>query len=201
MNNKWKGFIVVVLALAVFAVISSKQHAAQTPAAPAGPSCSASGTGSCSVPTPSAPPAAAKETRTDPPSASGAATQVPSKTAAEAKPAPAPPAATAKKAAPAPKPKALPQMIELGAETCTPCQMMQPILVELRKEYKGQLEAPFWDVRKHPEKAATYDIRVIPTQVFIGADGKEFFRHEGFFPKEDILAKFKEHGIVLRGAK
>jgi len=92
-------------------------------------------------------------------------------------------------------------MIELGSKTCIPCQMMQPILAELRKEYKGQLEVPFWDVYEHQDKAKSYGIRVIPTQVFIGADGKEFFRHEGFFPKEDILAKFKEHGVTLRPAK
>ena len=92
-------------------------------------------------------------------------------------------------------------MIELGSKTCIPCQMMQPILEELRKEYKGQLEVPFWDVYEHPEKAKAYKIRVIPTQVFVGADGKELFRHEGFFAKADILAKFKEHGVVLRGAK
>ena len=92
-------------------------------------------------------------------------------------------------------------MVELGSKTCTPCQMMQPILEELRKEYKGQLEVPFWDIYDHPDKAKAYKIRVIPTQVFVGADGKEFFRHEGFFPKADILAKFKEHGVVLRGVK
>ena len=104
-------------------------------------------------------------------------------------------------ASPPPKENALPQMIEFGSKTCVPCQMMQPILEELRKEYQGQLEVPFWDVYEHPDKAKSYDIRVIPTQVFIGADGKEFFRHEGFFPKEEILAKFKEHGVILRPAK
>jgi thioredoxin 1 len=119
-------------------------------------------------------------------------------------PAPAPqtPATGAKpKRTQTPKGNALPQMIELGSKTCIPCQMMQPILEELRKKYKGQLEVPFWDVYEHPDKAKAYGIRIIPTQVFIGADGKEFFRHEGFFPKEDVLAKFQEHGIALRATK
>ena len=40
-------------------------------------------------------------------------------------------------------------------------------------------------------------IRVIPTQIFYDNTGKEFFRHEGYFPKEDILAKFKENKIDL----
>jgi thioredoxin 1 len=124
---------------------------------------------------------------------------------ANAVPTPSPTAAAPVKAAaipsPKPKPKALPQMVELGSKTCIPCQMMQPVLKELRTEYTGQLDVPFWDVYAHPDKAKAYHIRTIPTQVFIGADGKEFFRHEGFFPKADILAKFKAHGVILRQTK
>jgi hypothetical protein len=39
---------------------------------------------------------------------------------------------------------------------------------------------------------------MIPTQIFYDASGKERFRHEGFFSKEDILAKWTELGIDLR---
>ena len=30
------------------------------------------------------------------------------------------------------------------------------------------------------------------------AEGNELFRHEGFYKKESILAKFAEHGIDLK---
>jgi thioredoxin 1 len=39
---------------------------------------------------------------------------------------------------------------------------------------------------------------VIPTQIFFDAEGKELFRHVGFFAKEDILAKWKELGVELK---
>jgi thioredoxin 1 len=38
---------------------------------------------------------------------------------------------------------------------------------------------------------------MIPTQIFYDADGNELFRHEGFYAKEDILAKWAELGIDL----
>lgn len=82
-----------------------------------------------------------------------------------------------------------------------PCQMMMPILDELHKDYAGQLEVTFYDVYQHRDKAMESRIRVIPTQIFIGPDGNEFFRHQGFFSKEDILAKFGEHGIALTKAR
>jgi thioredoxin 1 len=97
-------------------------------------------------------------------------------------------------------PKALPRLVDLGADKCIPCKMMAPILEELKKEHEGKLEVTFIDVWKKPDAAAPYNINLIPTQIFFGADGKELFRHEGFFAKEDILAKWKELGVDLKVA-
>ena len=34
-------------------------------------------------------------------------------------------------------------------------------------------------------------------QIFHDAEGKELFRHEGFFGKDEILAKWKEHAVTV----
>lgn len=105
---------------------------------------------------------------------------------------------------PAEKPQsaqALPRLIDLGAGKCVPCKMMMPILEELRQEYKGKLEVTVIDITKDTAAAEQYDIWVIPTQLFFDASGKELFRHEGFFSKEDILAKWAELGIDLTQAR
>ena len=78
---------------------------------------------------------------------------------------------------------------------------MAPILEELKKEYAGKLEVEFIDVWKNPDAAKKYGIKLIPTQIFYDAAGKELFRHEGFFGKEDILAKWKELGVKLTDGK
>ncbi|HSW02532.1 MAG TPA: thioredoxin family protein [Sedimentisphaerales bacterium] len=75
--------------------------------------------------------------------------------------------------------------------------MMAPILEELKEQYKGTFEVVFIDVWKNPGAGAQYGIKLIPTQIFYDATGKELFRHEGFFSKEDILAKWKELGVDL----
>ena len=75
--------------------------------------------------------------------------------------------------------------------------MMAPILDELRRDYGSQLEVLFYDIYERRDMAEAYQIRVIPTQVFLDAEGKEFFRHQGFYPKDDILAQFRAHGIAL----
>jgi thioredoxin 1 len=76
--------------------------------------------------------------------------------------------------------------IELGAESCIPCKMMQPILKEIREEYQGLVKVEFIDLYKDRAASQKYSVRMMPTQVFLDMDGREFFRHEGFYPKEEI---------------
>jgi thiol-disulfide isomerase/thioredoxin len=92
----------------------------------------------------------------------------------------------------------LPRLIDLGADKCIPCKMMAPILEELKEEYKGVFEVMFIDVWKDPQSGRQYKIRVIPTQIFLDGSGKELFRHEGFYSREDILNKWAELGIEVQ---
>ncbi|MFC1462634.1 organomercurial lyase [Verrucomicrobiota bacterium] len=96
-----------------------------------------------------------------------------------------------------------PKLLDLGAKKCIPCKLMAPILDALEKEYKGKLDVEFIDVweRKNKKKAKEYGIRVIPTQVFLSAEGKELWRHEGFISKDGILEKWAELGVELREKK
>jgi len=100
-------------------------------------------------------------------------------------------------AAVAPQAKALPRLVDLGAGKCIPCKMMFPILEDLKKGYEGRLHVVFIDVWQNPDAGKQYGINLIPTQIFYAADGKELFRHEGFFAKGDILAKWKALGVEL----
>ena len=95
----------------------------------------------------------------------------------------------------------LPMLRDLGAGKCIPCKLMAPILGELKKEYAGRMNVEFIDVWVNPDAAKPYGIEVIPTQIFYDADGKELFRHVGFFGKEDILGKWKELGVDISGGK
>ncbi len=97
--------------------------------------------------------------------------------------------------------KALPRLLDLGADKCIPCKMMAPILEELKSEYEGTLKVEFIDVWKNPDEAPKYGIKLIPTQIFFDASGKERFRHEGFMSKEDILTKWNELGVELTKTK
>lgn len=87
-------------------------------------------------------------------------------------------------------------LIDLGAATCIPCKMMEPILSQLKKGYEGKAAVVFIDLRYHKEMARKYRIRAIPTQIFYDKDGNEVGRHEGFLSKEAIEKIFEQLGVT-----
>lgn len=92
----------------------------------------------------------------------------------------------------------LPRLVDLGAGKCIPCKQMKPILDELKRDHADQFETVFIDVWENREEGPKYGIRIIPTQIFFDAAGKERFRHEGFMAKKDILAKWRELGVEVK---
>ncbi len=87
--------------------------------------------------------------------------------------------------------------VEIGSVNCIPCKAMQPIMKAVEDEYKGQVKVVFHDVWTSKGKldAAKYNIRIIPTQVFLDKDGKEYFRHEGYYPKVDVVRVLQMQGV------
>jgi thioredoxin 1 len=100
---------------------------------------------------------------------------------------------------PARTPDSLPRLVDLGSDRCQSCLAMVPVLEALTNEYEGSLEVLFIDVWKEPVEAERYSIQLIPTQIFFDSSGNELFRHEGFFSKEEILAKWKDLGFRFDG--
>ncbi|MBI5443799.1 MAG: thioredoxin family protein [Deltaproteobacteria bacterium] len=76
--------------------------------------------------------------------------------------------------------------LELGSVGCRPCDAMQPVMESVRQKYGRQVEVIFHDVRKNPRVAEQYRVLLIPTQVFLNAEGREAFRHEGFLALNDV---------------
>ena len=89
----------------------------------------------------------------------------------------------------------LPRLLDLGAGKCVPCKAMAPILDEMAATFAGQLNVEFIDVWENEAAKEEYEIRMIPTQIFFDAEGNELFRHEGFYSREEMLAKWQELGF------
>jgi len=87
--------------------------------------------------------------------------------------------------------------IELGSVRCIPCQKMQPVMKSIEEKYPKQVQVIFYDVWTPEGKpfAKKHKIQVIPTQVFLDEDGKEYYRHTGFFPEKELIKVLKTKGV------
>lgn len=87
--------------------------------------------------------------------------------------------------------------IELGSVKCIPCQKMQVVMKSIEAKYGDQVNIIFYDVWTEKGKpfADQYNIQLIPTQVFLDENGNEYFRHEGYFPEEEVVKILNEKGV------
>jgi thioredoxin 1 len=86
-------------------------------------------------------------------------------------------------------------MLELGSVGCIPCDQMKPVMAKLSDRYKGKLEIVFVDLRRDGRTGWRFGVHMIPTQVFLDKDGKEFHRHIGYYAFEEIAPVLKKQGL------
>ncbi|HUT29487.1 MAG TPA: thioredoxin fold domain-containing protein [Sedimentisphaerales bacterium] len=92
---------------------------------------------------------------------------------------------------------ALPRLLQLGSHKCPACAQMTPILNELKNSHSGKFQITFIDVWQDRAAGARYGVGAIPTQIFYDSQGRELFRHVGFYSKDDILAAWSKLGVNL----
>ena len=87
--------------------------------------------------------------------------------------------------------------IELGSVRCIPCQQMQPIMKSIEQKFGKHVKVVFHDIwtEAGAPYAKQYRIEAIPTQVFLDETGKEYFRHTGFFPEEELIKVLNQKGV------
>lgn len=88
-----------------------------------------------------------------------------------------------------------PSVVDFGAVGCRPCDMMTPVLKALKEKYAGKVNVLFVHVRQENILAARYGVETIPIQVFFDKNGKEVYRHLGYFPQDQIELKLRQMGV------
>ena len=83
----------------------------------------------------------------------------------------------------------LPTVVEFGATSCTTCRNMKPILEATGLQLQGRAHVVVIDLNKDYAAASQFNIRMMPTQVFFAADGRETGRHLGGMTQTEIVQR------------
>jgi len=92
--------------------------------------------------------------------------------------------------------KKVPILLEFGRGWCIPCKYMKPILEDMGAAYSGKAIVTTVDMDVNKDLVRDFRIRMMPTQIFIAPDGKEFFRNEGTFERDHIMQVFTKMGVA-----
>ena len=84
-------------------------------------------------------------------------------------------------------------MVDFWAEWCGPCRAVAPVLEELAEASDGEVTLLKVNVDENPGLAARYEIRSIPTILFV-KDGEVVDRVVGAVPKATLEKLVTAHG-------
>ena len=79
-----------------------------------------------------------------------------------------------------------PILVDFFATWCGPCQMLSPILKEVKEQLGDQISIIKIDVDKNQQVAAQYQVRGVPTMILF-QKGKQLWRQSGVVDKNTIV--------------
>ena len=83
--------------------------------------------------------------------------------------------------------------LEFGAKGCSACTRMEAVMKEVQSEF-STVNVVFVNALK-PENQSLmkyFGIAVIPTQILLDKQAKEYFRHDGYFAFKDLSKELKQ---------
>ncbi len=83
-------------------------------------------------------------------------------------------------------------LVDFSATWCGPCQMLAPILKDLKEHYQDLLSVIKIDVDKNNALAASYQVQGVPTLILF-RNGQQVWRQSGVLTLPNLIQVVEPH--------
>jgi thioredoxin 1 len=83
-------------------------------------------------------------------------------------------------------------LVDFYADWCGPCQMLAPILQEVKSIVKDEVRIIKINVDQHQDLAAEFMVRGVPTMLLFN-EGKMLWRQSGVLSAKDLVTIIRQH--------
>jgi thioredoxin 1 len=83
-------------------------------------------------------------------------------------------------------------VVDLWAEWCGPCKMMEPVLEQIADEHEDRMKVVKLNIDQNQETPLKFNVMNIPT-LLLFKNGQEIDRVIGAFPKKQLSKKIESH--------
>lgn len=84
------------------------------------------------------------------------------------------------------------KVLKFGATWCPGCVVMKPMWEKIEEEM-SDLETEFFDADQNKDVLEKYNVKDLPTFIFLNKEGEEFLRLQGILNEDSLKETIKEN--------
>lgn len=90
-----------------------------------------------------------------------------------------------------------PTLVELMSPGCPACTEMAKVLARFQEKHGDTIDVQIVNVREYPDVARLYQVRYVPTLVFLDEQGTMLEKRVGFMPLEALEKEWGDRGYDM----
>lgn len=90
-----------------------------------------------------------------------------------------------------------PTLVELMSPGCPACAEMAKVLARFQEKHGDMIDIQRVNVREYPDVARLYQVRYVPTLVFLDEKGTMLEKRVGYMPLEALEKEWRDRGYDM----
>lgn len=82
--------------------------------------------------------------------------------------------------------------LEFGSTGCIECKRMEGVMDSVQEVFNNKVNVVFYNVRNNKKMTKHFGVNLIPVQILLNKQGKECFRHVGYYSFDELSEEIQK---------